>query len=89
MWSIQCISRDDYKIRDKVFKGCMYTTTTSAVKAVNDWFAEMMEDYPENEAHPIDDITDAYLSKTMPGFWRVIYENQGVHVVLVCHATAS
>lgn len=86
MWSIQCISLDDYKLRDKIFKGCMYTTTSSAVKAVHDWYAEIMEDYPENEAEPIDDITDAYLSKTTHEFWRVIYENQDVHV---CHVTAS
>ena len=89
MWSIQCVSADDYKLKDKIFKGCMYTTTSSAVKAVRDWYDEMMDDYPENLAVPIDDITEEYLAKTTPGFWRVIYENQGVHVVLVCHATAS
>ncbi len=87
MWSIQCVSDDDYKLKDKLFKGCIYTTASSAVKAVHDWYAEMMDDYPENKAEPIDDITEEYLvNKTSPGFWRVIYENQGVHVVLVCHA---
>ena len=89
MWSIQCVSVDDYKLRDKIFKGCVYTTTSSAVKAVHDWYSEMMDDYPENIAEPIDDITEDYLSKTMPGFWRVIYESQGVHVVLVRHVSAS
>jgi hypothetical protein len=89
MWSIQCVSADDYKLNDKLFKGCVYTTTASAVKAVRDWYAEMMDDYPENQARPIDDITEEYLASTSPGFWRVIYENQGVHVAIVRHATAS
>lgn len=89
-WSIQYISHEDYKLRDKVHTGPVYFTAKAAITAMRDWIDEMNEDETSRNMADVSHITEEFLANTEPGYWDEIYNTEDgyVSIVVVCHRIA-